>query len=228
LWRFAEHVDKQRLNTILIPTHFQEIVASIVACAATAGNLCCNRPEPGNGTMLHHRRRTFRITVDEAIGDQFFNSPVGYRAAYADDCSTGESANRLLITELLPHLLAAANARPASIDAASLHDESAKVWIWQKKGQFHSSFDPDEPAILVPNWLNHRAEAIEFGIERIKHLPRSEQPPCRKAIWGVRLHGPIREIEVIGAWINERAGTISPPPPDKRERSLDIHRYGFA
>ena len=178
--------------------------------------------------MPGHWRQTFRITVDEDAGDQFFNSPVGYRAAYAEDPSAGEQANRLLIAELLPLLLAAANVQPASIVAASLRDVSAKVWIWQKKGQFHRSFDLDEPAILVPNWLKHRADAIEFGIKRIKNLPRSEQPQCRKAIWGVRLHGSIREIEVIGAWINERTEAIAPPPPDKRERSLDIYRYGFA
>jgi hypothetical protein len=176
--------------------------------------------------MVGFHRYVFLIDVDTDTGDQFFGGPAGYRGAFAMGTQQGESANRRLISRLRELLLRASTVESRDAVEAALDHPSAKVWISQKGGQFHHSLTPTEPEVLVTRWLENYEAAKAHGIERIKALPRKDRPAVHKAIWGVRLHGPITKLEIMSAWIDkeDRIGAI---PADKTHRSLDIHRYGY-
>jgi hypothetical protein len=226
MFEISQSVDAARRAELCAPASFQAIATAIVRYATDKNSLQF-LPEPGNHAMQGYSRPTFQLKVDEATGNQFFSSPVGYRSAYAHSVKCGEEINRRLLDQLTPLLLETASAKRKSAIRVALSNKWAKAWIWQGGGQFHNSFDATEPELLVPQWLANRERAIAFGIERLKDLPRAEQPLERKAIWGVPPHGPIRRLEILGAWMNE-ADEVVPPSSEKQGRSNDIHQYGFA
>lgn len=222
LFELSPCVPADRRALLSLPKSFDAIVGALVDSAARRGGLqfsgrTSSRKMPGCW------RPKFRFAVDEVIGDQFFSSPVGYRAAFAHSTQYGDEINRRLLDELMPLLLKAAGASAPDSVSVALADRWAKVWIGQKNGQFHSSYNPTDPEILVPEWITNREAAIGLGIERLK----AERPLVRKALWGVRLHGPIRVLEVFGAWMND-ADHVVPPMLEKRRRTEDIHQFGFA
>ena len=225
-WRYGAAVPDARKEWLSAPCCFKEIVASIRQDAGRVGGIEF-KIDLGKSGMRGCWRPYFHLNVEVVTGDQFFNSLVGYRAQYATSVDRGESANRALISALLPLLLRAARIDTDSSICTALCDNWAKAWIWQKRKQFHQCLEPTEPEIMVPRWIANRQEAIDYGIDQIKRLSRANRPLVHKAIWGVRLHGPITKLVVIGAWINH-AGQVTVPGTEKQRRSHDIHEFGFA
>jgi hypothetical protein len=217
-------IDRRRL--LCAPASFDVIADGLVRSAGLTGAL------QYRGKQRHKKlpgcwRPKFQLVTDEPTGDQFFSSPVGYRAAFAHSTQHGEPINKRLLGELMPQLLKAAQAISTASVGVALSDRWAKIWISQKQGQFHDRFDLTEPEILVPQWIANRERALAFGINRLKTLQRAEQPLERKAIWGVRLHSPIFVLEILGAWMSE-TGEVMLPTLEKQRGSLDIHEFGFA
>jgi len=225
-YSIAPHVPRERKGLLCAPEPFASIVNNISRLASQKGGLQYLKPERSK-KMPGCWRPVFRIVTDINTGDSFFSGIDGYRANYAISVERGEACNRLFLDNLAPLLLQRVKACHGHVLAASLKSGWAKVWIGQKKGQFHDRFTMTDPEVLVPLWLANRRKAIDFGLEALGAMNRADRPLFAKAVWGARLHGPITVLEVMGAWV-DRNGSIAAPPSDKTRRSQDLHEFGFA
>jgi len=223
--RFSEAVPIERAQILLKPKSFDEIADELAHVASIPGALRYIDKERSD-TTAGAWRPFWHLTAEDGPAEQFFNGTFGYRAAFAISTAEGERINRLLMDKLTLRLLATAEARANSPIAQSLQHEWAKVWIWQKKGQFHESFEPTEPEILVPRWLANRDKAIKRGWKTCE-VDRDTRPLDCKAIWGVRLHGPIKVLEIMGSWVDD-SGRAVLPTLEKQGRSKDLCEFGYA
>jgi hypothetical protein len=223
MWAYAPSVPEQTRQRLCAMSNYELIVQAICRSAMRGG--VSYREESGK-QMVGRSRPKFLIEVDASLGDPFFSGPVGYRAAYAHDLQEGKKANRQILDELMlvPTLRQQSSRTPTWIEQ-SLKHSSAKVWIFQRGSQYWHDPSPSPPEIIVPNWMASWNQAVAIGGECRRS--REERPRCCKAIRGVRLHGPVTKLEVIGAWMTADGQPVD-PPANKLPRSEDIWLTGFA
>lgn len=157
---------------------------------------------PNDAALNGCQRAIFRLRVDEGTYDDFFNSPVGYRAQFALSTSAGCDANVELLDALEPVLIRFARLEVQATDRIvwSLRGPDAKIWI-----------DESE----VEGQLGQTVEQILYEPWRLKSLD------------GAGLLAPLgQRLEVKGAWV-DAFGQFR-PNPKKAQRAEEIHSVGFS
>jgi hypothetical protein len=199
LWEFRGSVEGVRAARLSSYPTF-DAVASLLAAPVVCGFLW----ERFSGAQISGcHRASFLIEVSSLAYDAFFNSPVGYRGQYARSLEAGEEANRKLIAQFEPQLLAYASVHSSVSQesvAQSLRAAQAKVWIFE--AEVESQLGETEPAIAYAPW-EHSSES------------------------GVGLLAPMgTRIEVKGGWLaadgSERIN------PVKVRRSDEIRLSGYS
>lgn len=200
LWTFTEQVARVRADRLLAFDSFLAVQKLVIATLRIRDVAS----EKYQGADLKGcKRAAFLLEVSHSAYDAFFNSPAGLRGQYAISPAQGETANRRLLTSLLPSLLEARVQTGALEEEAilwSLAGSQAKIWIYED--EVYEQLGGTRPAIDYAPW----AAASETGVGLLAPVG------CR--------------LQVMGAWI-DGAGTVV-SNPSKEGRSLEIHRTGFS
>lgn len=185
-----------------------EVMEAVVASAVT------KKPpgwEPRDKPPTAAGRLQVILTADAAAVDALFNSRHGYRAAFARSPQDGEAFNRRIVSMLVDG--SGLPLDPRMLESAA--DEAAKVWMQQDCRQ-HAAMTKRAiyPAELdVQDWSSRMDESVDTS---------------RGMRWFARagvLLGPVNGIiQIKGGW---RFGGRSWPDPEKRARSIQLHRFGF-
>lgn len=213
-WSYSLRVnDTDRLPMLSACASFAQIVEQV---ASTMTVLCCHRSQVQGTAFM---RPVYTVLVDRKLFDLFFNSQVGYRAAYFRSPGIGLDANAFFMRAVTPRLvtdtLSAKSALPNEFIRESLVTPSAKVWLAEHgkeldrsclgcKGEWSSG--PIGPAEI----LNGRWEELGQG---------------QKAEWG-REAPYLTKLRIMGAFIDERHNELV--PVDKRFRAYEIHQFGWS
>lgn len=199
LWQFGTSVEHQRTERLLHFASFDDVVWLLHDATITHfvwESFTDKRLKGCN-------RATFLLRVSPNAYDAFFNSPVGYRAQYAMGTSTGEQANRQILSSLEQRLLAFALADGQQyklLILGSLRASQAKIWIYEQE---------------VEDQLGEQKAAILY------------QPWLKSSLDGAGLLAPIgQQLEVKGGWVNPQGNECVDPA--KATRSQDIHDVGFS
>lgn len=116
-----------RLPVLAGGVSFSEITARIVAEMSV---LCCHSSAIG-GTGF--KRPVFTVFVGPTLFDLFFNSVLGYRAAYFRSPGTGLDANAAFMRAAAPRLVVDPTLESSKLPPAFVHDSlitpSAKAWL---------------------------------------------------------------------------------------------------
>lgn len=176
---------------------------------------CQDRPPvaPANA-----RRVCFRIEISQKTYDLFYNAPDGLRGLYWQGPDVGFLATKHLIGALKPKLIRflKKNPLPEACEAAamtlqeielSLDGPSAKVWVREKDDAGNTMIAVTaNPQLEVCRWAQNEKEIGSKG-----------------PLWRWTPVGD--EIEIKGAILSR--GGEEYVPESKRDRSCQIHRYGF-
>lgn len=173
---------------------------------------------PARGEPKDARQIVFRFRVSKETCDLFFNAPDGLRGRYWQSPDHGFAATRLLINELSAQLTSYAEHNPpmakgkaaamgTSDIIASLSAHSAKIWPLERDDNTDLLLiePPVEKQLIVPRW-----------IENESHSPS-------KGMWRCTPSGG--EMEAKGAILGTDGTEYV--PEGKRDRSCQIHRFGF-
>jgi hypothetical protein len=212
-WAFGDRVAPDRHALLSTAPSFDCIATSIAAEMEIVDFKMCmgTRPE-----VKGCERAEFKLKVGKATFDLFFNSRLGYRGLYHQSVSAGESANAELISKTYANLIVhvEGHAQLAKIER-SLSCASAKVWINEggvRKGRTDIAVIEE---LLVDRWVS--------AARRFQSEPKRYREEIR-ALDGIRAPtGTILEIK--GAFIDRMNGERI--TEDKKNRSQDIHLYGF-
>jgi hypothetical protein len=172
---------------------------------------------PARGEAKDARQAIFLIRVGEEICDLLYNAPDGLRGRYWQSPDHGFGASTHLIDTLSRKLIAFADANPptpigkaapmTSKDfAASLAAPSAKIWPRERNDKDESLLLLTEHQLLVPRWRENERHAV-----------------INKGEWRKTPTGG--ELEIKGALLAR--DTTEYLPEGKRDRSCQIHRFGF-
>src|SRR6266536_4411423 len=103
MWEFADAIPRERTERLHAHSGFVAVIALIIKDASITAFAW----EPFNAERLSGcHRASFLLKVSEHAYDAFFNAPAGYRGQYARSREAGEKANRALLSNLEPLLLA--------------------------------------------------------------------------------------------------------------------------
>jgi hypothetical protein len=198
---------------------FEEIAARIANECEITGVLIEPYDAPAPGEPKNARQVVFRFRVSHEACDLFFNAPDGLRGRYWQSPDHGLAATRHLIDGLSAKLSSYATrnpptplgkAAPMAIEgiAASLSAPSAKIWLRERddKNEFQLLELPPENQLIVRRWLENESQA-----------------PINKGMWRRTPKGG--EMEVKGAILGVDGTEYV--PEGKRDRSCQIHRFGF-
>jgi hypothetical protein len=194
---------------------FEDIVASIVSEARFLRNRIEPYNAPPRGDPRDARQIIFQIDVGEKACDLLYNAPDGLRGRYWQSPDHGFTATRRLIEALLPALMSSSEDIPptrfgrsapmAGADiSASLAAPSAKVWPRE--------FDEKGTSLLIEHRL-----VVPRWEENEQHAPANNGMWRRTPIGG--------ELEIKGAILGP--DQMEYVPEAKRDRSCQIHRFGF-
>jgi hypothetical protein len=207
LWGFTSLVPEERRRRLLAVQSYDEVIEGIA----------CGEVDYFNVESWHEcSRAIFKLQVEDAVFDAFFNSPNRYRAQYCRGVENGEKQNRRLIEAITQacYEFAEQNRRQEfSGDRvlASLQGKDAKVWIPEDNLP-----DVEEVQIDYKPWVA-KAEASSVG-------GSSGQAARSKASVGVL--APVgAHIEVKGAWLTPKGDEWR--NPRKSHRGEEIRDYGF-
>jgi hypothetical protein len=170
---------------------------------------------PGSGEPKDARQVVFVVDVGNEACDLLYNAPDGLRARYWQTPDCGFEATKYLIGKVCPSLIsyAALNppvpTRPAApmgpVDfEASLRAFSAKVWPRERADD--GAYLLVDQQLSVPRWDANEPHA-----------------PINKGMWRRSPKGG--ELEIKGGILG--ADKIEYVPEGKRDRSCQIHRFGF-
>lgn len=164
------------------------------------------------GVPKETKQICFTVEVNQKAYDLFYNAPDGLRGRYWQTPDRGFKATRHLIDSLKPKLLAyypLSLQHPANNELVedSLNGDSAKIWVYEKDENGNSIIDVhNKQRLNVPRWVANEANA-----------------EVNKGYWRWT---PINDrIEVKGALLDPNGNEHI--PEFKRDRSCQIHRYGF-
>ncbi|MET4232655.1 hypothetical protein ABIA85_005944 [Bradyrhizobium sp. LA6.10] len=176
--------------------------------------------KPSENVYAEARQAIFRIKVSHSSTyDLFYNAPDGLRGRYWQSPDLGFLATRSLIDLLKPALLKFAVANPLQLEPKkknvlevslddvqiSLEAPSAKVWV-RERDDSTNSIIAGGPELIVQRWTENEND------------PRGKGPQWRQT-------PADGEIEIKGALIDSKG--IEHIPEDKKDRSCQIHHYGF-
>jgi hypothetical protein len=204
-WKFSD-TERSRQSALEV-VRFEEMTDRVVQEASLAfepqPELANNRAAP-DGTL----RATFSILVPAALGDLLHNGRDGLRARYWLSPDEGDGATRLLLMRLERMVV---SSLPSKLELnglllqrdeiiAALQRSSSKVWV--NEGQLRS----DGQILDVPRWAANEGKAGNPHMWR--WTPQATLFDIKSA-W----------ITALGTeWV----------PDNKRERSGQIHRWGFS
>jgi hypothetical protein len=204
-------VGEDRKRDLDAASSFEAIVTEITARMDV---LCCH-VEPSQTGPAGFRRPVFCLKVTRPLFDQFFNSRVGYRAAFFRSPYEGLKANNQLLRALLPGLMASEHSAPCNEEPVfvteSLTSESAKAWL-------------AEAAIGLCDacrgeWSHPGGDPVEI------RNGRWELQACRNSAWG-RTAPYLTKIRVFGGFLNDALHELI--PSRKRHRAWEIHQWGWS
>ena len=171
------------------------------------------------------RRVTFRgcfaVTVDLEAYDHLYNAPDGLRGRYWQSPDRGFLATRFLIDLLTPNLPQgnmqvservwkpnnAMDWQGRKLVSTSLKGVSAKVWVREVDDQGYDLIDTrSDEQLDVPNWAEVEADS-----------------PHKLGAW--RWTPSLNVIEIKGGFIDLHG--VEHIPDNKRDRSCQIHKFGF-
>jgi len=170
---------------------------------------------PSPGELKNARQVLFLICVGDETCDLFYNARDGLRARYWQSPDHGFGATRHLIDNLMPPLISFAESNPpipigkaapmASKDIkTSLEAPSAKIWPRER--------DDDGTSLLT----DHQLMVLRWE----ENGPHAS---INKGLWRRTPRGG--ELEIKGAILGLDATEYI--PRGKRDRSCQIHRFGF-
>jgi hypothetical protein len=204
-------VGEPRRERLLVRTTFERIAETFLA---SAHNVSVSEVNERAQDPLYRSclvRLGFRFEVPTEIGDQFFNSPFGYRACFYSSVARGIEANRLIIDGLEDRLVDAVQSRRTDFsDAlcrAVLRDYDAKVWI----------YEPKRPRSNMDEIGNLTWSAAAVGTPRnARAILGIEAPACT---W----------FEVKTAyWCEKTDDIVGNPMKRQALRAQHIHAYGYS
>jgi len=198
---------------------FEKIVTRIACECEITGALIEPYQAPARGEPKDARQVVFRFRVSKEACDLFFNAPDGLRGRYWQSPDHGFAATRHLIDELSALLNSHAKHSPPTASGkaaamgtediiASLSAPSGKIWLRERDDNSDLLLiePPAEKQLIVPRWIENESHS-----------------PINKGMWRRTPNGG--EMEVKGAILG-RDGTEC-VPEGKRDRSCQIHRFGF-
>ncbi len=200
-WKYKGVCDEARRHALQTDIPFEDIAGRL---EREMEILCCHTRDCGD--KQGYKCTIYCVEVAPQLFDIFFNSYSGYRGAYYQSSEFGLSANALLLSTVVPRLVAWIRSHCADQDAEfaakSLSGASAKAWLAEDtlsfcercKGEWDSSARAD-------------LEIINERWECDSHI---------HAEWGRQAHW-FRKIRFIGAFIN-----------DQGEEYVALHKIGRA
>lgn len=222
-WEFHLSVDEaQRLPFLIAGMKFSSIAKQIrdgmsILCAHCneKGELACTKNDKSA-----FRRPIYTVAIDPHLFDVFFNSSLGYRAAYFRGAGIGLDINaffmRVVACCLIDDSHTCNMALPKDLVRESLLSPSAKVWLAEVGNE------PDQKCQACKGeWT-----AVESGKATAEILNgRWDKKDWYKANWG-RKAPYLSKLRIMGAFLNKSHDEIT--PSDKRFRAVDIHKYGWS
>ncbi len=206
-WVIARSIESGRIRRIRQAENFEAVVLRIVR-DAWIERLSRERARTDHSAF----RLIVHLRVKPQSLDEFFNSPVGYRAQYLVSCKLGEEANRFVINELLSKVLEErkqGKRLKQDFIRNSLKDPACKVWPHQ--GQWLRQAKREDRVLLVPRW---QAECVSGDKARQK-----------LARWGSLAPAHETRLPLKGGFI----GSTSRVEINKSltNRSRELHELGF-
>ncbi len=203
----------RRLAYLNSNVSFDEIVARVAEEAHNIEVWIRGLLRPLAGVPREARQVIFRIRVCDEVCDLLYNAPDGLRGRYWQSPDHGFWATRQLIGTLSSALLSHsdehppnANGEAAPMDAGdirtSLEAPSAKIWPREVDG---------------PKWLFVEQPLV------VMRWKENEAKSPNGTNWCETPTVP--ELEIKGAILGQDRTEYL--PPDKRDRSCQIHRFGF-
>jgi hypothetical protein len=207
-----------RLAYLACNLSFEEIVEHIVADIRILRSTVKPYGTPTRADARDARQVIFVVDVGAKACDLFYNAPDGLRARYWQSPDLGFCATRHLLDRLLSPLIAFAEDKRADYEGkavpmtlhdvcASLKGHSAKVWPLERDGKNILLLEPEPRSQLVVSRWKTNEEHAQFN----------------KGMWRRTPTGGALEIK--GALLSPD-GTEH-VPPGKKDRSCQIHHYGF-
>jgi hypothetical protein len=207
VWRYADHLEADRISRLRTPVDWRAIMARVVGEAA----LLCTHEGRCTDNVNYYRVEAC-LAVSPDTFDIFFNGRTGYRGLYFDSADAGGAANHSLIAALAGKQLDDSALRCVGhIDGRrSLAGDSAKVWLAEVgKGRCDS---------CRGEWRSHSGPP-DISNDRWEH---SELP---NAQYG-RTAPKLSRIRLFGAFIDSRGSEWV--PPSKVNRAAHIHLCGWS
>ncbi|WP_193173914.1 hypothetical protein [Nisaea nitritireducens] len=175
---------------------------------------CCDYEKyhtPPDGTPDNTKQVLFKINTKKEFFDLFYSSRDGLRGRYWQSPDIGNVATKYFISQMEERLIDYWKVKRGTDDLdfvrASLNEASAKVWIAEKDdGGSYLVKNGCETTICVERWKRNQIEAKKED-ERWKCAPVGN---C---------------IEIKGALLDPDLGEHI--PVSKRDRSCQIHRFGY-
>ena len=204
-WILSDSVKGWRRRRLLRPVSIEGIVENL----RRNSRVECVRRERASGGQAGHRSVVV-LRATARVLDQFFNSCSGYRAQYLVRPTLGNKANRYVICEMLPKVLAAitSESKRAFVEASLAHPW-AKVWIHQ--GAWLRRARRKDRVLLVDSW---QAE-----------LRARDRDRRKLARWGTLAPKNETRFMIKGGFVHGINRVKSGKPPLVRAREL--HELGF-
>jgi hypothetical protein len=216
----TSHLPEERQGHLEAGLSFEEIIAEIVADAVVqSATIKTYRDPPKEPKGAKEARQVcFVLGVQPRSCDLLYNSRDGLRARYWQSPDIGFHATRHMLNALAPKLIAYCGdraptveryARPMALEEipASLAALSAKAWPSETDVNGQRSTPTDDPhQVIVPRWAQNET------------LPGS-----RGDLW--RWCPTDRDLDIKGALLDPTGREHI--PEGKRDRSCQIHHYGF-
>jgi len=221
-WDFNLSVEEsQRLPFLIAGTTFPSIVKQI---RDSMSILCAHCSEQGEQACTTKEKTAFRrpiytVSIDPWLFDVFFNSALGYRAAYFRSAGIGLDANAFFMRIVACCLIDSShtcNTRlPKDFIRESLLSPSAKVWLAEVG---------NEPLRTCPTCKGEWTTATCGEAAEILN-GRWEKKNSYRARWGRRAPY-LRKLRIMGAFLNKSHDELT--CSEKRYRSIEIHKYGWS
>ncbi|TPN46362.1 hypothetical protein [Mesorhizobium sp. B1-1-7] len=194
---------------------FEEIFGQIQAECHVIGAKVKGYGTPARGEPKNARQVIFLVRTSKQACDLLYNAPDGLRGRYWQSPNHGFVATQFVIRSLQPALMTFAEHNPPvllgrvadmSIEEirCSLAIPSAKLWPRERDDDEASLLTEDK--LLVPRWLENEQHA-----------------QINQGMW--RLTPTGSDLEIKGGILGTDG--LEYVPNGKRDRSCQIHRFGF-
>lgn len=185
-WTYIGNATSERRERLEQPKPYSELLSAL-----KASPIVCFHREPKQRDESY-TRADFCLDVGGELFDAFFNAATGYRGAYFLKPERGLAANRPLIAELSPALLAWAAARGPTLDSAwlieSLSLPTAKAWL------------AEDAVALCPSCAG--GWSVSYRSSLHVRNGRWENSTHTHAVWG-RQAPESSKVRILGGFVND-------------------------